>query len=96
MSADFKDALGKRIKGIVVKKNEEPYSSPAAQFFLVLDDDSIFEIYTQSGFGFSDLLGQGGMEKVRHYISPPMKIVCDISLAGDGTVEKRVSDGFFS
>ena len=95
MSVDFKDALGKRIKGIIVKKNEEPDSSPKAQFFMVLEDDSIFEIYTQSGFGFSDRLGQGGMEKVRHYLNPPMDIVCDISLADDGTIETRVSNGFF-
>jgi hypothetical protein len=98
MSADLKAILGKRIKGVLVKKNVQDRGSPGAQFFLVFDDDEILEVYSRTGLGFSDNLPAGGMEKARGYINEPhgpMHIILDVFMNEDGGIETRVSESHY-
>ena len=57
--------LGKRICGAVVKQGDR---SPRMQMFLVFDDDTYYEFYTDSTIFGTGGVDRGDIEHVRQYI----------------------------
>jgi hypothetical protein len=70
------DALiGKKIKGVVVKRAKSYGTLPASQVFLIFDDDLSLEMYSSGTICFGSGLDSGGMDAVKRYISDAMEIV---------------------
>ena len=63
--------LGKRICGAVVKEGDR---LPQMQVFLIFDDDTYYEIYTDSTIYGTGGVDRGGIEHVRQYM-PKQEIV---------------------
>lgn len=63
--------LGKRICGAVVKEGDR---MPRMQVFLIFDDDTYYEMYTDSSIFGAGGIDQGNIENVRLYM-PAQKIV---------------------
>ena len=63
--------LGKRICGVVVKEGDR---LPRMQVFLIFDDDTYYEIYTDSTIYGTGGIDRGGIEQVRQYM-PQQEIV---------------------
>ena len=63
--------LGKRICGAVVKEGDR---LPRMQVFLIFDDDTYYEIYTDSTIYGTGAVDRGGIEHVRQYM-PKQAIV---------------------
>ena len=63
--------LGKRICGAVVKEGDR---MPRMQVFLIFDDDTYYEFYTDSTIFGTAGIDRGDIEHVRQYI-PEQKIV---------------------
>ena len=57
--------LGKRICGAVVKEGDR---MPRMQVFLVFDDDTYYELYTDSTIYGAGGIDKGGLERVRQYM----------------------------
>lgn len=70
--------LGKRICGAVVKQGDR---SPRMQVFLVFDDDTYYEFYTDSTIFGAGGVDRGGIEHVRQYI-PENKVEFECSIDG--------------
>ena len=65
------ELLGKRICGAVVKKSDR---WPQMQVFLVFDDDTYYEFYTDSAIFGTSGVDRGGIDHVRQYM-PENRIV---------------------
>ena len=57
--------LGKRICGAVVKEGDR---MPRMQVFLLFDDDTYYELYTDSTIYGAGGVDRGGLEHVREYL----------------------------
>lgn len=67
-SADLRQIVGKTIRGVVVKDVFPRDGRPGrAQFFLIFDDDTSFEVYTNPYIRFSGLYDNRGFE----YLNTP-------------------------
>jgi len=77
----MKQILGKTIKGIIVKKNSEPFGQPAMAIHLFFTDGTSYEIYSSPlEMNFAGGLNQWSMDEARKYLCPPMENVLDISV----------------
>ncbi len=76
------EIIGKTICGVVVKKN--PHGrNPFEQVFLVFDDDTSCELYSEHEIQLNAGVYPRNLDGVRQYISPPlgpMEILLDASL----------------
>ena len=57
--------LGKRICGAVVKEGDR---MPRMQVFLIFDDDTYYELYTDSAIYGTAGVDTGGIDEVRRYL----------------------------
>lgn len=58
--------LGKRIAGVVVKERSGP---PRFQLFLVFDDDTYYELYSNESVSGAGGIDRGGVAEVLNYMS---------------------------
>jgi hypothetical protein len=65
--------LGKRICGAVVKEGDR---MPRMQVFLLFDDGTYYELYTDSTIFGAGGVDQGDLEHVRRYM-PEQRLVCE-------------------
>ena len=72
------ELLGKRICGAVVKQGGR---SPRMQLFLVFDDDTWYELYSDEVIHGTGGLNQGNIENVRQYM-PDQAIIVDCDVDG--------------
>ena len=70
--------LGKRICGAVVKQGGR---SPRMQVFLVFDDDTWYEFYSDEAIHGIGGLNRGNIEHVRRYM-PDQSIIFDCDVDG--------------
>ena len=75
----MKEILGKTIKGVIVKKNNGN-GFPAMAVYLVFDDNTTYEIYSDHHISFAGGVNSWNTEKARKYGVPPMENVLDISV----------------
>ena len=66
MRGGIQQILGKRVRAIVVAKAPV---APRQQVFLIFDDDSHFEFYSDGEFTWTAAVDPGRVEKVRRYVS---------------------------
>ena len=59
------ELLGKRICGAVVKEGDR---MPRMQVFLIFDDDTYYELYTDSTIYGAGGIDEGDIENVRQYM----------------------------
>jgi hypothetical protein len=88
------EILGKTVRGVIIKQNEDYRGSPNMQLFLVFDDDSAYELYTlpRAYFQFASGLDGGGMGAARRAGSPPngpMKTILDAGIDDQGEIIKQ-------
>jgi hypothetical protein len=77
----MKHILGKTIKGVIVKKNPQPFSQPAMAVHLFFTDGTSYEIYSAPlEMNFAGGLNRWSMDEARKYLSPPMENVLDIAI----------------
>lgn len=84
---DLKLLLGRRIVGVILKEGERPDS----QLFLVLDDGTYTEVY-------SDWLGlslgwPGGAERARAYMASTHVVIREAHLPAETEPESAEADG---
>ncbi len=71
------ELLGKRICGAVVKQGDR---SPRMQLFLVFDDDTYYEFYTDSVIHGTGGVDSGDIEYVRQYMPDQTTLFeCDVA-----------------
>lgn len=75
----FKDAakniVGKRISSVVMKQGNRPQ----AQLFLIFDDGTYFEFYSDGGIYGAGGIDRGGLDEVRQYCGTSHRIVLEAS-----------------
>ncbi len=65
--------VGKTISGVIVKEGN---SSPRSQVFLLFDDNTYYELYSQDHIGSAGGIDPGGATEVRSYM-PEARIVVE-------------------
>jgi hypothetical protein len=65
LKPQIKEIVGKRIMAVVVKEN--PRLSPPRQVFLIFDDETNFEFYSNSEVTWTSGVRPGGIDWVRNY-----------------------------
>lgn len=68
--------IGRRISGVVIKHNNDNRAELSSQLFLLFDDNTYYEFYTNdSPIGTTGGVDQGGLKEVLAYMNNTLKPV---------------------
>jgi len=68
MKTAVKSIIGKTISGVLVKESPDP-TPPASQVFLVFDDGTYYEFFSNSKICGAGGIDEGGMQAAKDYMS---------------------------
>ena len=71
----IRDIVGKRIRGVIVKKCPTP---PRAQIFLMFDDRTFYEIWSSVEISSASGLDRGGRDEAVWYMAEATSVVFEV------------------